>query len=97
MTNTPSKFDQLQLADPAARALIVENHAIELIKGLRQPDSIVVDPSSRLADLGIDSLDAVELKYSLDELLGSESDTDVFIRNPSIREMAEELVRQANL
>lgn len=97
MTNTFPTHEQLRQADPAVRALIVQNYAIDLIKAHGQSGSAPVEPSARLADLGVDSLQAVELKYALDELLGHESDVDVFISNPSVRELAEEMVRRANL
>ncbi|HEY4085643.1 MAG TPA: acyl carrier protein [Bryobacteraceae bacterium] len=100
MTNTSQNIptrDQLRQADPAGRVLIVENYAIDLLTSLRESGSGSIEPGSHLADVGVDSLQAVELKYSLDELLGNESDVDLFISNPTIRTLAEELVRRARL
>lgn len=100
MTNTSQNIptrEQLRQADPAGRALIVEKYAIDLLTSLRESGSVPIEPDSRLADAGVDSLQAVELKYSLDELLGNESDVDLFISNPTIRSLAEELVRRARL
>jgi acyl carrier protein len=97
MTHTPPTREQLRQAEPALRAGIVQDYAVDLIEAQRQPGSPPVDPTARLADLGVDSLQAVELKYSLDELLGHESDVDLFISNPTLQVLAEEMVRRANL
>jgi acyl carrier protein len=94
--NTPTR-DQLRQTDPAGRALLVENYAIHLLTSLRESGAGPIEPDAHLADIGVDSLQAVELKYSLDELLGNESDVDLFISNPTIRTLAEELVRRARL
>ena len=66
MTNTPPTREQLRQADPAFRAIIVQNYAIDLIESQRQSGSAPLEASSRLADLGVDSLQVVELKYALD-------------------------------
>jgi acyl carrier protein len=84
-------------ADSAGRVALVERYALDVLAALRPPAAKLLNGSSRLADTGMDSLQVVELKFSLDELLGQESDVEMFISNPSFRELAESIVRGAGL
>jgi len=66
-----------------------------LAQRLGEPNLVVIDASAHLADLGVDSLQVVELKFNLDQLLGEESDVAIIIANPTIRELALHSVRSA--
>jgi len=46
------------------------------------------DGNTRLADLAIDSIQLVELKFVLDQLVGKELDVNLFITNPTVHELA---------
>ena len=83
----------LRSASSAQRAQLLEDYLIASIVALRPPDAPGVDPSSHLADLGIDSLQVVELKFGLDELLGDESDVAIIVANPTIRDLAQNSLR----
>ena len=89
--------DDLQSANPDERAQLLENYLVGAIAALRPPDAPGIDSSARLADLGIDSLQVVELKFGLDQLLGEESDVAIIIANPTIRELAQNSLRAAGL
>lgn len=100
MTNTTPELltkEEWQRAGSADRERLLEKYTIHVLTSLLQPSGTPIEPESHLADLAVDSLQAVELKYSLDELLGNESDVDLFISNPTIRHLAAELVRRAEL
>lgn len=98
MTTKPTPLTRQQLTDtpPADRLAKVEEYALALLASLREPGARPLDATSRLADAGVDSIQVVELKFSLDELLGYESDVERYISNPSIRQLAEHIVREAD-
>jgi hypothetical protein len=85
----------LRSASSDHRAQLVEDYLVASIAALRPPDAPCVDASSHLADIGVDSLQVVELKFGLDQLLGEESDVAIIIANPTIRELAHQSVRAA--
>lgn len=95
--STPLTHSDLLKTDPADRVAMVERYALEVLAALQPPGAKPLEATSRLADAGMDSLRVVELKFSLDELLGRESDVAIFILNPTIRELAEKTVRAAGL
>lgn len=88
---------QLVAALPEERASLVEAYLCASIEALHPDETIAVDPSSTLADLSIDSLQIVELKFGLDQLLGKEVDIELVITNPSLRQLAVNSVRDAGL
>ena len=88
---------QLQESDPHDRVALLQEYALAVLSTLRPPGSAPLDGASRLAESGVDSLQVVELKFSLDELLGRESDVDIFISNPTIRQLAEKMLQAAGL
>jgi len=92
----PTRQDLLN-RDAADRIVLVEQYALDVLESLRPAGSKPLDGASRLADAGMDSMQVVELKFSLDELLGHESDVEMFISNPSIRQLAESIVRASGL
>lgn len=79
------------------RATLVQDFALEVVTNLRPAGAAPLNGGSRLADAGVDSLQVVELKFSLDELMGRESEVELFISNPSVRQLAEDLLRAAGL
>lgn len=83
-------------ASVADRPTLVVSYLVAAIHALR-PDGGAVEPDTRLADLAIDSLQIVELKFGLDQLIGSELDIEVIIANPTVRELAVESLRRAGL
>jgi hypothetical protein len=84
-------------SDPADRVPLIEEYALSLLASGRTAGSTPLDAASRLADAGMDSLQVVELKFSLDELLGRESDVEMFISNPTIHQLAEAIVLASGL
>jgi acyl carrier protein len=93
----PLTRSELLQSDPADRVGLVEEYALSLLASGRTPGSTPIHSTTRLADAGMDSLQVVELKFSLDELLGRESDVEMFITNPTIRQLAEAVVLAAGL
>jgi acyl carrier protein len=79
------------------RVRFVEAYLIETIGGLHPEGAQTIEASCRLADLAIDSLQVVELKFGLDQLLGRELDIELIISNPTIGELAAKSVRDAGL
>jgi len=88
---------QLTAAPAEARVGLVEAYLIASIAALRQDATPVANTSSRLADIGIDSIQVVELKFGLDQLLGRELDVERILTNPTISELAAGCVRDAVL
>jgi hypothetical protein len=89
--------EELRSASSDHRAQILEDYLVASIAALRPPDAPGIDASAHLADLGIDSLQVVELKFGLDQVLGEESDVAIIIANPTIRELAQSSIRAARL
>ena len=85
----------LAAAPASARVRLVEAFLLASIKAL-QPEA-GVDAERHLADLGIDSLQVVELKFGLDQVLGQEIDVELIISNPTIGELAANSVKAAGL
>ena len=94
----PEPLTHAQLTETPAdqRAGLVEAYLLASIRAML-PQAGTVDASSRLADLAIDSLQIVELKFGLDQALGQEVDIELIIGNPSIGGLASESVRAAGL
>ena len=86
----PTLFTHQDLLDAAAaeRVPLVESFLVASLSALRPPDAGAIDASARLADLGVDSLQVVELKFALDQLIGTELDVGIIIENPTIHELA---------
>lgn len=96
---------ELLAIEPDARVQFVESRLVAWIDAARsqeaQPSdespSRQIDGSTPLSELGVDSLQLVDIKFELDELVGRELDVGLFIRNPTIRELAQESLRACNL
>ena len=88
---------QLRGADGEERVRLLEAYLLASIKALKPDAPGAVDASSRLADLAIDSLQVVELKFGLDQVLGEELDVELIISNPTISELAARGVRAVGL
>jgi acyl carrier protein len=88
---------QLTAAPAEARGRLVEAYLLSSIAAFRQNTAPAANASSRLADIGIDSLQIVELKFGLDQLLGHELDIELIVTNPTIGELAAGCVRDAGL
>jgi acyl carrier protein len=84
---------ELATAPADARVRLVEAFLLASINAL-QPEASV-DASRHLADLGIDSLQVVELKFGLDQLLGQEVDVELIVSNPTVGELAVNSLRAA--
>jgi acyl carrier protein len=95
----PALLTQAQLvAAPAdQRVRLVEAYLLALISALHPDATKMVDASRRLGDLSIDSLQVVELKFELDQLLGRELEIELIIDNPTVGELAASSVRAAGL
>lgn len=88
--------DLLDIA-PAERPQFVESYLLASIRALRPEGGVEFDATTRLADLGIDSLQLVELKFGLDQLIGVELDAEIVMSNPTVRELAEKSLRACGL
>lgn len=82
---------------PEARAQFVEARLVAWIAAARPPGAPGFDGSVRLSDLGVDSLQLVDIKFELDQLVGQELDVDLFIKNPTLRELAQDSLRVSGL
>ena len=97
--NDIASFERRELLamDAAARAGFVEARLVAWIAALRPPGAGPFDGSTRLSDLGVDSLDLVDVKFELDQLIGLELDIELFVRNPTLRELAQDSLRAGGL
>jgi hypothetical protein len=80
--------DTFRAAGPDQRVQLAEHLIATSLRKLRpgQPDWF--DGTTHLADLAIDSIQLVEMKFALDQLSGVELDVSVYIANPTIHELA---------
>lgn len=96
--DSPSTAHQELLATAAdSRARFVEARLVGWIAAARSPDAPPFDGSVRLSDLGVDSLQLVDIKFELDQLVGTELDIGLFIKNPTLRELTQESLRVSGL
>lgn len=97
MTTTPQPTHEIFLAaGPDERVQLVETLLLDSIKAIRTGQPATFDETTRLADLAIDSIQLVELKFALDQLVGAELDVAIFIANPTVRELATYVASAAN-
>lgn len=75
-------------AGPDQRVQLVETLIADSLKGLRPGQPASFDGTTHLADLAIDSIQLVEMKFALDQLVGVDLDVSVFIANPTVHELA---------
>jgi hypothetical protein len=85
MTATHESF---LAAGPDERVRLVEDLFTTSLKALRPGHPAAFDGTTHLADLAIDSIQLVELKFALDQLVGVDLDVSVFIANPTVHELA---------
>jgi acyl carrier protein len=83
--------------DAAARVQFVEARLVACIGSVRPAGAEPFDGSTRLSDLGLDSLQLVDLKFELDQLVGMELDIGLFVTNPALRELAQASLRACGL
>lgn len=88
---------QLAAAPASERVRLVESYLLASIGALKPEAVETIDASHRLADLGIDSLQVVELKFGLDQVLGRELEVELIISNPTVGELAAQSLRAAGL
>jgi acyl carrier protein len=95
----PALLTHVQLvgAPTDKRVRLVEAYLLASINALHGNATETLDASRQLADLAIDSLQIVELKFDLDQLLGRELDIELIISNPTVGELAANSVRAAGL
>jgi amino acid adenylation domain-containing protein/non-ribosomal peptide synthase protein (TIGR01720 family) len=98
---TPQEF-QLQLLQEALsvvphpqRAALIARFLRTKIAHLLKIEEFAVSMESPLRASGLDSLKAVELKHTVDELLGIEAPLTLFLSDRSVVEVAEALACQA--
>lgn len=75
-------------AGPTERVQLVESLIGDSLKALRPGQPASFDATTHLADLAIDSIQLVEMKFALDQLVGVDLDVSVFITNPTVHELA---------
>lgn len=88
---------RLTAAEPKDRPALVEAYIIATVAAVIAPRREDFDGSTRLAELGLDSLQAVEVKFALDQVVGIESDVMLIISNPTIRDLARDSLRDGGL
>jgi len=93
----PLTHARLVATPPGQRARLVEEFLLATIGSLQANPVKSIDASVRLGDLAIDSLQIVELKFELDQVLGVEADIELIIDNPTVRELAANSVRSVGL
>jgi acyl carrier protein len=93
----PLTHTRLVAAPPEQRARLVEEFLLATIGSLQADPVKSIEASVRLGDLAIDSLQIVELKFELDQILGVEADIELIIDNPTVRELAANSVRSVGL
>jgi len=86
MTATSETF---RTAGPAERVQLVEHQIVTSLRALRPDQPAWFDGNTSLADLAIDSIQLVELKFALDQLVGVDLDVSIFIANPTVHELAQ--------
>jgi acyl carrier protein len=82
-------------AGPDARVQLIESQIADSLEALRPDQPASFDGSTRLADLAIDSIQLVEMKFALDQLVGLDLDVSVFISNPTLHELATSIAAAA--
>ena len=105
MVSSAPAHQELLAMGAGSRAEFVESRLLAWIGAARSAEGEPIDKSTarlfdgatHLSDLGIDSLQLVDIKFELDELVGRELDVSLFIRNPTIRELAQECLRACGL
>jgi acyl carrier protein len=96
--DSPSTAHQELLRIAAdSRARFVEARLVGWIAAARAPDAPPFDGLVQLSDLGVDSLQLVDIKFELDQLVGTELDIGLFIKNPTLRELAQGSLRASGL
>jgi hypothetical protein len=80
--------DTFRAAGLDERAQLVQHQIVTSIRALRPGQPEWFDGDTHLADLAIDSIQLVELKFALDQLVGVDLDVIVFIANPTVHELA---------
>ena len=95
----PAQLTHAQLRDAGSqeRVQLVEAYLLASISALKPEVADTIDASWRLADLAIDSIQIVELKFGLDQVLGEELDVELIISNPTVGELAAKAVRAVGL
>lgn len=98
--NDPTTTTHQQLLDAPAseRADIVAAYLLASVRALKsEPGTAKIGLDTQLSDLAIDSIQVVELKFGLDQLVGTELDVDLVVTNPTVRQLAERSVAAAGL
>jgi hypothetical protein len=88
MTVTHEEF---RAAPEAERVQVAETLITAWILSTRPGQPAWFDGNTCLADLAIDSIQLVEMKFALDQLAGKELDVNMIITNPTVRELAENI------
>jgi aryl carrier-like protein len=88
---TTVTHDDFLAAGPDERVRLVEDLIVTSLLALRPGQPAWFDGATHLADLAIDSIQLVELKFALDQLVGVELDVSVFIANPTVHELAQNI------
>ena len=95
---TTTTHQQLLDAPPAERPGLVEAYLLASVRALKSElNTAAIGSNTHLSDLAIDSIQIVELKFGLDQLVGTELDVDLIVANPTMRELAERSVAAAGL
>jgi len=85
---TTASPDHFRAAGANQRVQMAETLMTTWLLGIRPGQPAWFDGNTRLSDLAIDSIQLVELKFALDQLAGVELDVNLFITNPTVRELA---------
>lgn len=88
---TTVTHDDFRAAGAEERVQIAEQLITSWILGTRPGQPAWFDGNTHLADLAIDSIQLVELKFALDQLAGMEVDVSVFIANPTVSGLAKDI------
>ena len=82
-------------AGAAERVQLVETLIGDSLKTLRPGQPVSFDGTTRLSELAIDSIQLVEIKFALDQLVGVDLDVSVFVTDPTVHELAKTVAAAA--
>ena len=83
--------DDFRNAGSEKRRQLVEDLIVTRVRSFRPGEPARFDGNTHLSDLGIDSIQLVELKFAVEQLVGRELDASLLIVNPSVHELAEQV------
>lgn len=89
-------YDSLIQVSGTRQKLLLAAYTKTILAGFLQCDISLLDSSQSIQELGLDSVQLVDLKLKLDQVIGSEFPLEKFMELPSIEVLAETALTQLN-